>query len=177
MPQYLMTTMIENRPLPVIEPFLRKAGVVKRDTSRCSVSLQRMVVACAAAACLSLGCGAGDGPQLGNVTGTITINGAPVPGLNVTFVPEAKGSPSYGGTDENGMYRLMFNRQRTGAEVGKHNVVIENREPETDDSGNRILSGVVVTVPQKYSQPGTLSTEVRPGQNKLDFALDAADKP
>jgi hypothetical protein len=136
-----------------------------------------MVIACAAAACLGLGCGAGDGPQLGNVTGTITMNGAPVPGLNVTFVPEAKGSPSYGGTDENGVYRLMFNRQRTGAEVGKHNVVIENREPETDDSGNRILSGVVVTVPQKYSQPGTLSTEVRPGQNKLDFALDAAVKP
>jgi hypothetical protein len=177
MPQYQMTTMIENRLLPVTEPIRQHGGVAVSDSPRCSASLRRMVIACAAAACLGLGCGAGDGPQLGNVTGTITMNGAPVPGLNVTFVPEAKGSPSYGGTDENGVYRLMFNRQRTGAEVGKHNVVIENREPETDDSGNRILSGVVVTVPQKYSQPGTLSTEVRPGQNKLDFALDAAVKP
>ena len=105
------------------------------------------------------------------------MNGTPVPGLNVTFIPEGKGSPSYGGTDENGVYRLMFNRQRTGAELGKHKVVIENREPETDDSGNRILSGVVVTVPQKYSQPGTLSTEVHSGKNQLNFALEAADKP
>ncbi len=177
MPQQLMTTMIENRPGPVTEPFLRKAGVAVRDTSQCSVSFQRMLVACAAAACLGLGCGGGDGPQLGNVTGTITMNGAPVPGLNVTFVPQDKGSPSYGGTDENGRYRLLFNQHRSGAELGKHNVVIENREPETDDSGNRILSGVVVTVPQKYSQPGTLSTEVHAGQNQLDFALDAADKP
>lgn len=138
---------------------------------------RRIRVVCAAVVCLSLGCGDGGGPQLGNVTGVITMNGTPVPGVNVTFIPEGKGSPSYGGTDKDGVYRLMFNRQRTGAELGKHQVMIENREPETDDSGNRILSGVIITVPPKYSQPGTLSTEVRSGQNQVNFDLDAADKP
>lgn len=175
MPQHSLTLTNDHRPVPFGERSQEKARVAATNPSRWRDGLRQILIACTAVACL--GCGGGDGPQLGNVTGTITIDGAPVPGLNVTFVPAGKGSPSYGGTNENGVYRLMFNRQRTGAEVGKHHVVIENREPETDDSGNRILSGVVVAVPQKYSQPGTLSTDVRPGQNKLDFALDSADKP
>lgn len=134
-------------------------------------------IACALAACFSFGCSGGEGPRLGAVTGKITINGEPVPGVNVTFIPVGKGSPSYSGTDENGAYRLMFNQHRSGAQLGKHNVLIENREPETDDSGNRVVTGLVITVPQKYSQPGTLSTEVRPGTNEVNFALDPEDIP
>jgi hypothetical protein len=127
--------------------------------------------------CLSVGCGGNDGPKLGDVTGTITMNGTPLSGVNVTFIPQEKGSPSYGATDEGGKYRLLFTQHRSGAELGKHHVVIKNKEPETDDSGNRILTGIVVTIPEKYGEPGALSTEVYPGQNKLDFALDAPVKP
>ncbi len=163
MPQSITTLTNEDRDLTMR----------KRSWQRAATTL----LVLAAVTCLSLGCGGGDGPQLGSVTGTITMNGVPVPGVNVTFIPQDKGSPSYGGTDQNGKYRLLFNQHRTGAQLGKHNVVIKNRESETDDSGNRILSGVVVTIPQKYSEPGTLSTEVQSGQNKLDFALDAAGKP
>ncbi|HEY4262438.1 MAG TPA: carboxypeptidase-like regulatory domain-containing protein [Schlesneria sp.] len=140
-------------------------------------SVGRWFVLSAVIVCFSLGCGGSDGPKLGDVTGTITMNGSPVPGLNITFIPQDKGSPSYGGTDENGKYRLLFNQHRSGAQLGKHDVVIKNREPETDDSGNRILTGVVTEIPQKYGEPGALSTEVHSGKNKLDFALDAVVKP
>lgn len=165
MPLPLMNAVNEKRLSSVDERILQRHHI------------KRTLFACALTICLSLGCSGGEGPRLGAVTGKITMNGDPVPGLNVTFIPVGKGSPSYGGTDEKGVYRLMFNQQRNGAQLGKHNVVIENREPETDDSGNQILSGVVVAIPQKYSQPGTLSTEVRPGQNEVNFALDASDKP
>ena len=59
------------------------------------------------------------------------------------------------------------------AELGKHNVIIQNREPETDDSGNRILPGIPVTIPAKYQQPGALTAEVRAGSNEVNFTLDA----
>ena len=93
------------------------------------------------------------------------------------FVPTEKGSPSYGGTDENGVYQLMFNHQRAGAMLGKHHVIIESPEPETDDAGNRILSAVYVEVPRRYSQPGLLTAEVSAGKNELNFTLepDASD--
>lgn len=124
-------------------------------------------------AVLALGCGDNSGPSVGAVTGTITMNGQPVSQVNVTFIPEAKGSPSYGGTDDRGVYRLLYNHKRAGAELGKHNVIIQNREPETDDSGRRILSSATLTIPAKYQQPGTLTAEVRPGSNEVNFTLDA----
>jgi hypothetical protein len=124
---------------------------------------------------LGMGCGRTNGPPLGTVTGTVTLNGEPVPGVNVIFIPENKGSPSYGGTDEDGVYRLMFNRNRAGAELGKHNVLIESPQPETDDSGNPITSTVTVPIPQKYQQQGVLSAEVDPGRNEFDFELDTKD--
>lgn len=133
----------------------------------------RYLAVCAVASIMVVGCGANSGPPVGAVTGTITLNGQPVPHANITFVPEGKGSPSYGGTDEHGVYRLMFNQKRAGAELGKHNVLVQNREPETDDSGNRILSGLPVAIPAKYQQPGSLTAEVRPGSNEVNFTLEA----
>ena len=137
------------------------------------LSQLRYLAVWAVASVVATGCGGNSGPPVGTVTGTITMNGQPVPQANVTFIPEGKGSPSYGGTDDRGVYRLFYNHKRAGAELGKHNVIIQNREPETDDSGNRILSGIPVTIPAKYQQPGALTAEVRAGSNEVNFTLDA----
>ena len=93
----------------------------------------------------------------------------------ITFIPQGKGSPSYGGTNEDGVYRLMFNQNRSGAEIGAHTVIIESPEPETDDSGIRIDEAAVVSIPKKYRQPGVLTAEVDSGRNRLDFDLDAKE--
>ena len=122
------------------------------------------------------GCGSRGGPPLGMVTGTVTLNGEPVSGVNVVFVPEDQGSPSYGGTDENGVYRLMFNQKRAGAELGTHHVLIENREQETDDSGKPIDDTPIVKIPKKYQQPGELTADVGSGRNNIDFDLEADTK-
>ena len=123
------------------------------------------------------GCGGRGGPPLGTVTGKVTLDGEPVPGLSVTFVPEEGGSPSYGGTNENGEYRLFFNQKRAGAELGSHKVIIENREPETDDSGKLIDDTPIVKIPKKYQQPGQLTADVSSGRNNIDFDLEPDTKP
>lgn len=124
-------------------------------------------------AVFALGCGGGKGPELATVTGTVLMNGDPVPGVNVIFIPEEGGSPSYGGTDPKGVYRLFFNQSRAGAELGLHRVLIESPEPKTDDSGRLIGERTALRVPARYRQPGVLSAEVSSGRNKFDFHLEA----
>jgi hypothetical protein len=135
------------------------------------MSVQIGFIASMSLVSLSLGCGNSSGPTLGTVTGLITVNGEPLTGANVIFVPKDNGSPSYGATDEEGVYRLMFNQHRAGAELGQHSVLIEYPEPETDDSGKRIRARPIVKLPEKYRQPGTLTADVNVGRNIVDFTL------
>ena len=124
-------------------------------------------------ACVGVGCGGSSGPALGTVTGTVTMDGEPVPGVKIVFVPESKGSPSYGATDVYGRYRLLFNQNRAGAQLGSHHVILENVEPTTDDNGQPIGSTPIIKIPEKYAQPGVLSADVSKGRNKFDFTLEA----
>ena len=135
-----------------------------------------LLVASIVTVSFSSGCGSRGGPPLGTVTGKVTLDGEPVPGLRITFIPEDRGSPSYGGTDENGEYRLYFNQKRAGAELGSHKVIIENREPETDDSGKLIDDTPIVKIPKKYQQPGQLTADVSSGRNNIDFDLEPDTK-
>ena len=63
------------------------------------------------------GCGGSDIPTAA-VTGTITINGEPVEGIEVTFVPDAKIRPSVGLTDAQGRYKAQFVRSQSGVALG-----------------------------------------------------------
>ena len=132
---------------------------------------QKFVVLTTGLITLIAGCGYRNGPTLGTVTGLVTLNGKPLKAVNVVFTPKEKGSPSYGGTDNNGRYYMKFNSTRSGVQVGSHSVQIENRTIETDDSGNPLTPVNSIPVPEKYTQPGALSAEVFPGTNELDFEL------
>lgn len=70
---------------------------------------------------LILSCCLGCGPTIptASVTGTITINGKPVQGVEVQFVPEAKIRPSIGMTDEKGRYTARFLTTQSGVALGK----------------------------------------------------------
>src|SRR5688572_29811168 len=71
------------------------------------------------------GCGSGgsDAPELGAVSGTVTLNGQPLAGATVTFQPE-QGRASSGVTDASGRYQLQYTADTSGAKVGKHAVTI-----------------------------------------------------
>lgn len=122
--------------------------------------------------CLMTGCGSSSGPELAEVSGTVTIQGMPGARVSVAFYPEAEGgSPSIGSTDESGQYSLMFSTDRSGAMPGKHRVEIQPLEPEYDDDG-KIVGPPPTKIPMQYTTPGALTADVQPGSNTIDFKLD-----
>ncbi|MEX0715540.1 MAG: hypothetical protein WD066_03095 [Planctomycetaceae bacterium] len=126
------------------------------------------------------GCGGSDGPKLGNVSGTITLDGKPVgAGYVVEFIPhtEAEGEvrqdsskpTSSGMTDDSGKYVLRYgNTEREGAELGKHGVVIVNAQE--------------MKLPGAYSS-GDVATArafwatVDSGPQVIDIPLDSSPTP
>ena len=130
---------------------------------------------------LLAGCGE-DGPALTDVSGTVTLDGKPVPNATVMFVPSAEGgSPSYGVTDAQGNYTLMFTRDKEGAMPGRHTVEITTEKLSKQDiedmraNGEEVAEAEYVEIPSKYREPGALSAEVKDGDNDIDFPLTSND--
>ena len=72
---------------------------------------------------MSLGAvsGCNRGPQFGEVSGTVTLNGKPLSDLEVVFLPDPKdtsGPTSTAYTNEKGHYQLVTNKGQRGAVVG-----------------------------------------------------------
>lgn len=126
---------------------------------------------------LGAGCSSGDGPELTDVTGRVMVDGSPIAGAVLTFVPEAGGSPSYGRTDSDGRYQLMFTFTKSGAMLGKHNVEIESRKIPASEAEEMRASGQEVPeyreIPKAYRQPGALTAEVVSGNNEINFELNS----
>mgnify|MGYP006435934167 CR=1 FL=1 len=78
------------------------------------------------ALCMALvGCGP-SGPPVGQVTGVVTVDGAPVEGVLVTFVPGSndQGSSTDGYTDADGRYELQYAKDVMGAAPGVNTVQV-----------------------------------------------------
>lgn len=131
------------------------------------------------------GCGApSDQPQLGQVTGTITLDGKPLSGIAVVFQPES-GRPARGMTDAEGKYELTYIRETKGTKVGPNRVEIapsEDGEEEEDESENadgeskpvkkRAKSGKP-KIPARYNVRSELKADVQAGKNTFDFNLES----
>lgn len=114
------------------------------------------------------GCGS-DLPPLGEVEGTVTLDGQPLPDAMVFFTPEGGGRSSTGFTDASGRYTLSFTGNEPGAVVGNHKVrITTGTPPELDDSGKEI-AGKPERVPEQYSEG--IAQEVKAGKQTIDFAL------
>lgn len=149
---------------PSVHSFIRTDLMRKNSLCWCWIAILPLLTI--------VGCGNHEGPELAEVTGKIMLDGEPLPRVNLRFVPEQPGgSPSFGGTNASGQYKLLFNAERTGAMLGKHRVEIEPTEPETDENGKPLPDAKVVKLPKKYLQPGALTAEVKPGSNTVDFEL------
>jgi hypothetical protein len=108
---------------------------------------------------LFAGCQRGDRPELGQVRGTVTLGGKPLPGVQVVFHP-TKGHISCATTDRDGHYNLIYLRDDYGAIVGKHRVQIAPLVPE--DSRRYVAPAWSKTIVQK---------EVVAGKNEINFDL------
>jgi len=121
------------------------------------------IVVCALAVALVGGCGSG--PKLAQVTGKVTVDGAPVPRLQIMFEPQDKSQPSsVGFTQADGTYKLRCSSGEDGAAIGQH--IVRVTTIEMDDP-----SAVPLTIPEKYNTGSQLNYEVKAGDNTIDLQL------
>jgi hypothetical protein len=132
--------------------------------------------------------GCGSGTRLGNVTGTVTLDGKPLEGVSVAFMPEQGGVAS-GVTDASGKYELTHTDGK-GAPVGKNKVAvttikksastvdmsqIPSDSPEYEKmmkaGGADYAKQVKEPIPEKYNAKTELEFDVKSGSQVIDLKL------
>lgn len=135
------------------------------------------------ALCLSLftvmfigtGCGGGgSGPELGSVTGVITLDGKPLEGANIEFTPVGgAGRPSAGESDSSGYYSLTYKGTTNGARIGEHEVTMTTFQEAMNYGGAEgfeDMPGRDEEIPKKYAAE-KLRVKVEPGSNTINLEL------
>lgn len=125
------------------------------------------------------GCGGvSDQPDLGLVTGTVTMDGAPLTGVQVTFQPD-DGRPAIGTTNADGKYKLTYIRNTPGCKVGHNKVEIGVAEGEDENvaqsegetTAPKMTKSGKPPIPARYNSKTELEADVKPGENTFDFDL------
>ena len=117
------------------------------------------------------------------VSGVVTLDGEPLAGASVKFVPlDGTGSESVGTTNEKGEYKLqtLLGAADAGTTPGEYKVTVDCVETyETgvtfEENGvEKNETKVRSMIPEKYNNAETsgLTATVAPGDNKIDFALE-----
>ena len=126
-----------------------------------TIFLNARLIALLVGAVVLTGCNRGDRPPLGTVHGKITMDGKPLSGANIGFVPTGGGHESYGITDAEGNYALTsISATSWGAKVGTHTVRINTVHYPAD---------MMETVPARYNVKSTLQKEVNLGRQRHRF--------
>lgn len=154
--------MISNGPQHARHLPMQRSSAV----SACNYAI---LVVCSA---ITAGCGRGDRPDLGSVSGTVMLDGAPLADAYVQFLPE-KGRPSTCRTDANGRYTPVYIRSISGACLGRNAVFISTlqNEPATDSVNGKVVPKSPERVPARYNVDTQLEVDVQPGSNRFDFEL------
>lgn len=129
---------------------------------------------------LAGGCGDAVNKDMADVSGTVTIDGAPAGNVEVRFLPDGdtKGNGGQAVTDAQGRYEAKTPQGNKGLFPGKYRVVISRRlnpdgtPPKPDEPP--IESKARETLPPHYSNPDatTLTAQLAKGEKKpVDFAL------
>ncbi|TWT59843.1 carboxypeptidase-like regulatory domain-containing protein [Rubinisphaera italica] len=136
--------------------------------------------------CWASGCGGGpnDLPDLGQVSGKVTLNGNPLADAQVTFTPvdTDSGNTSSGTTDSSGAYELHYTGENMGAIPGEHKVTIivgegatpsfpEGVDPDKLSPQERQKYAAAAVIPAKYNSESTLTETVKSGPNTINFEL------
>ncbi|WP_145265289.1 carboxypeptidase-like regulatory domain-containing protein [Calycomorphotria hydatis] len=122
---------------------------------------------------MAFGCSE-EGPKLGTVSGTVTLDGEPLPNAQLMFTPRGEGRPSTASTDENGMYKLAYTAGKKGALTGSHRVSITTAVDQySDEATGKRVEAVEEKLPAKYHQKSELTAEIQEGSNTIDFSLES----
>lgn len=122
---------------------------------------------------LIVGCGGGGDPDVVSVTGTVTMDGQPLPNATVVFI-SGQGRPSGAITDENGQYELNYTGDQKGARIGTNRVQITTAQGPSETMEGEPVAAVPETVPKKYNDQSELEFEVTAdGENVANFDLES----
>ena len=119
-----------------------------------------------------LGCGKSGALDKVVVSGTVTLDGEPIPNGEVLFYP-IEGTPGSvsGGPIKDGKYTA---KGRGGVPVGKHSVEIRAfRAPSRAGTGDLAVEGgpAVQYLPPKYNTQSEIDVEIDSSNRTQDFAL------
>src|SRR5688572_8699671 len=112
------------------------------------------------------GCGGPEHPDVGEVTGTVTLDGAPLADATVMFQPSS-GRGSMGTTNAEGKYSLTYLDGVPGAVLGSHKVSIRTGVPGEDGQPPLVKE----KLPAKYHSHTELTADVKSDPNTIDFDL------
>lgn len=115
-----------------------------------------------------------DLPETAPVSGTVLLNGQPLPNAAIRFQPES-GRVSIGETDASGHYSLQYNDTTPGAKIGSHKVSITTYR-DNSVPGDINSPSAPELLPPRYHEQTELTAEVQPGENKIDFNLEPKGK-
>jgi hypothetical protein len=134
------------------------------------------------------GCASGDRPI--PIKGTVTLDGSPVAGATVLFVPtDANRRPASGWTDTDGLFELTTFAQADGALPGAYRVVITKFEgksaPKVEKDPNEYYgkkyknSNRKSLLPEAYGDEAKtpLTCQVPPDQQPVALAMKSEAKP
>ena len=128
-----------------------------------------LVIGAAAIVCLS-GCG---GTYDAHVTGTVTLNSAPLSLGTIKFTPQQSGPSGYGLIQSDGSYEVMTGRE-SGLPSGDYVVTVVANEPSRANANPSMppSPGKAITPPW-YREPehSPLKYTVTPGRNVFDIEL------
>ena len=130
------------------------------------------------------GCSSGRDPALPplvKVKGVVTLDGAPLSRVAVTFIPvgTTRGGRCHGFTNASGVYELVTEQDEKGAAVGEYKVLC-NKWVQADGSDfppdskvSPMEAGAKEKFPPRYSQEETteLKANVSTGGADVDFQL------
>ncbi len=138
---------------------------------------------------LLLGCSATNDIDYGSVdlvsvSGTVALDGEPLPGAVITFEDPEKGTFSFARTNSSGSYTLQFDSQMDGVIAGKKLVQISTtrnilglkgeegvEEGESSSEGGEAPKATSEAVPACYNKESKLSVEVTSSTTTFDFDL------
>ena len=151
------------------------------------LSVPAKILVVAMFALLGGACGRGNLPELGSVSGRITLDGNPVKEAHIEFTPVADGRPSAATSDSAGYYVLFYKGSVKGARLGEHDVTMTTfreamtyvEDTDEDEPADANIEDSEITIPgrpeeipAKYFED-PLTVTVAEGSNTIDLTLDS----
>jgi hypothetical protein len=118
------------------------------------------------------GCGKSGYTELGlvDVSGSVTLDGKPLPNAKIAFEGEDKRS-AMGTTNASGQYTLMYDSQTRGTTPGAKIVRITTVEAGEGGGAAEGATAAKETVPARYNSQSELKADVSASNKTFNFEL------